>query len=197
MANEKLEQVRGQLTDIKDLYTLDVNANDLPGDMDESDLQSTVSDLEDALTNQYGEDGRDTFNNAVDSVGGGTSLSEAMTNAAEEVGIAQEFRSTWANSDEIQMLERAIANIANNAWGQAGIEARDVVRQAAMDADLDTLNKQCSLGNFDNVEEEFGGDAIEAVIGSTNINSYTDCVTVTGELSGVKEDLMDKYGTSG
>lgn len=159
-----------------------------------SEFSDLWDDLEDVIANMkrdFDEDDRAAFKECTDSdsLPQGDTLIECLEMAAADVGVAASFRRRLNNADGLVSSLRSEGRKA-----AASNNVSDAVRSAADFATASDLNRMCSRGRYDDVEEEASDDAVDAVGGS--IDSYQDCVTVSSEQAGLRESLKSAYGTN-
>jgi len=167
-------------------------AQDLSDDFGtESGVWSEFSSLITDLKGEVDDDERQEFRDCADSddFNGYDTLKACMLAAAENAGVRESFRRRInRNSDLLTDLKSAgISAAASNNVSEEVLSEIDR-------SELQRLNKMCANGMFGDVEDDLSDDMI-AFTGVGSIDSYTDCVTATSEISGLREDLDAAYNT--
>lgn len=159
-----------------------------------SDFSDLWDDLEDVISNMkrdFDEEDRAAFKECTnsESLPQGDSPRECLEMTAEDVGVAATFRRRLNNADGlVQNLREGgrSAAMSNNV--------SEATRSAADFATAANLNRMCSRGQYDEVEDEAADDALGVAEGS--IDSFQDCVSVAAEQANLRESLKAAYGTN-
>ena len=158
--------------------------------VDFNDVWDDLSDLIGNMKSDFDEQDRAMFKACTDSENGypnGNTIGECLEAAAEEVGVAEEFRRRLSDEDLINDLR----SMGRSAARDNNVSA--AVRSAANFAKDSELKRMCAQNQFGDVEDELSD--LDIVQGS--IDSYADCMTAASEASNLRADLKDAYGTSG
>jgi len=138
-----------------------------------------------------------------------TSSGLGVSDAFEECTQERNFRSClieWAAENELDDAfegdweDNAPSGLLDNlrdigdAWGPEEVQqARDI----ALNADLDRLNRMCSRGQIDDVQDELDMDAVDDLGGPNNITNFQECVEAVALAQDLSSTLKDAWGTNG
>jgi len=111
---------------------------------------------------------------------------------AEEEDLDDELENEWDGApDDLMDNLRDVGDV----WGA---EERDEARGIAYDANLDELNKKCSQGKIQDVQDELDMDVVdEQTTVGTNISNFSECVEAVAaakDLSGALKEAWDVDG---
>lgn len=113
---------------------------------------------------------------------GSQSLQDCLADKAEEENLDGSFEDVWDSAPtELLTSLRSLRN-------QFSEDQRDMIRQVALDADLDDLNRMCAKGDYSEVASEIGMDG--------QPSNYQECVTATSEAGDVRDTLKEMWGTA-
>ncbi len=174
MANEDLVNFRNQLSS------------------DFSGLWDGLEDVINSMKREFDESDRSKFRECTnsDTLPEGNNIEECLEAMAAELGVAESFRRQLNSAPDLVSNLRSMGRSAAQANNVS-----DAVRSSADFTKVSTLNRLCSKAQYSDVEDEVSDESM-SLAGVSSIGNYRDCVTVTSEEAGLREDLRTAYGTN-
>lgn len=136
-----------------------------------------------ALEDDFSDDVADAFEECAKGERGGSSFKECVQTVADENDLSDDAADAFASN-----VPDAVMNALMQVGDQWSASDREAVRSIALDANLDTLNRACAEGEYQDVVDELSLDS--------QPTSFQDCVTVVSEAQDVRSALKDAWGTS-
>lgn len=155
----------------------------------ESNLKSAYSSDEavqfrQALEDDFSDDVADAFEECAKGNGGGSSFKDCVQQVADDHGLSDSAASSFASN-----VPDGVMNALMQVGDQWSADDREVVRSIALDANLDTLNRACAEGDYQEVVDELSLDS--------QPTSFQDCVTLVSEAQDVRSSLKSAWNTDG
>lgn len=163
MAEQALVDIRNALIDFVPQQWSTDEALDFASQLDDA-FEGSLEDAYEECTKQ-----------------GAQSLKDCLEDEADDADLSGTFGSTWENAPE------EMVNALRRVRTQWNSDARNAIRQVALDANLDTLNRLCANGEYQEVQEELGVDSAPG--------TFQECVSATSEAQDIRSQLKDAWGT--
>lgn len=165
------------------MVDLETIREELTNNLNQAYSGEEANEFRQELESSFSDSVAEAFADCAGGDGPGSNFQECVEMVAENNGLSDDAKSAFESN-----VPDGVMNALMNVGSVWDAEAREAVRKITLDADLDTLNRNCAQGNYRSVADEIGSD-------STPTN-FQDCVSMVSEAQDVRSALRDAYGTS-